>query len=85
VHQGCPSKERRVHWEPPEGCRQGVAANLPGKSQYSSMYAEKIRLKEKAERKRRTDKDNEVARRARDLRTRIDKELLDKTRRSKKA
>ena len=49
------------------------------------MYAEKIRLKEKAKRKRRTDKDNEVARRARDLRTRIDEELLDKTRRSKKA
>ena len=62
-----------------------MAANLSGKSQYSSMYTEKIRLKEKAERKRRTDKDNEVAKRARDLRTRIDKELLDKTRRSKKA
>ena len=49
------------------------------------MYAEKIRLKDKAERKRRVSKDNKADKRSKELRAMIDQDLVDKARRFKKA
>ena len=56
-------------------------------SQYSFTYAEEIRLKEKANQERNINKENKEARRARELRTRINEEhfacISDKARRAK--